>query len=407
MPRQSTVLFISEDNERIKDIMKAEPLLEQIKIQCAGSESEGLDLLSSFPDIPVFVFHTSPESGAFDLSKSLSNHFPEITVTIMTYTIINSDQENNISDNSMVLPLPETSIDYALVIQQGVRTHNNQIRAAEQLQSITDEKTSAEETTRSLMKAYQDIANLVHCGQRLQETIDRDEGCEIISDALKDVGLNSTIVFKDKDGVKNEIRQLSNTSGKHFKVFGECARLYFADIKYAGYIDVESADGEAFDENAMSDPLHLIRNQFMAFLDRFGHIEEKEQLLEGYMAILSKLENIIKNADFSKKTQNVRKELENDTEGIFNILDKMREKVPAEVVPWVDEVELSLQFADKVSQQINSLASILRELLGTINPSLAKELEAESNESTQSVLNENEAEGQRKSVDELLESLGV
>ena len=82
----------------------------------------------------------------------------------------------------------------------------------------------------------------------------------------------------------------------------------------------------------------------------------------------------------------------------------MREKVSEEVIPWVDEVELSLQFADRVSQQINSVTSILRELLGTINPSLEDELEAETNESTQSVLQEPE---EQKSVDDLLESLGM
>ena len=130
-------------------------------------------------------------------------------------------------------------------------------------------------------------------------------------------------------------------------------------------------------------------------------------MLEGYKAILDKLEEIIKNADVSGKTQKIRKDLENDTESIFNILDKIREKVPEDVVPWVNEIELSLQFADKVSQQVNSLASILRELLGTINPSMADELQSESNESTKSVFSEEEDEGKRKSVDELLESLGV
>jgi hypothetical protein len=276
---------------------------------------------------------------------------------------------------------------------------------SEQYESIIEEKKRAEEAARAFMRSYQDLASLVHCGQQVQETLDLDGCCQIITDALKDLGLECSIVFKDDDESKKEIRQLTEDSARHFQVMNESARMYFADLQYAGYIDIKSENGEPFDEDRLSDPLHLIRNQLMAFLDRFGRIEEKEQLLEGYKAILNKLEEIIQDADFSRKSQKVRNELANDTESIFNILEKMREKVSEDVIPWVDEVELSLQFADKVSQQINSLTSILRDLLGTINPSLAHELEGEKNESTQSVLDDSGSD--KKSVDELLESLGM
>jgi hypothetical protein len=404
MSGQDNVLFLEENSSRREQIKQAEELLGQAKIHFAGSEPEANDLLSSMPDIPVFVVHNPPELDAFALSKSLSGSFPESSVTILIDQEVKAGQDDSDTDNLLLLPIPAMATEYALVVRQGIHTHRNNVNIARELKRVTDEKTGMQEATREIMKSYQDLSSLVHCGQQVQETMELSECQRIITDALKTLGLNCTIVMEDDEGNKKEVRRISEDPGAHFKVEDKDAKIYFADHKYAGYIDAHPASGESFDVDRLSDPLHLIRNQLMSFLDRYGRIEEKEQLLEGYKAILNKLEEIIKNADVSRKTQKVRKELESDTESIFNILDKMREKVSEEVIPWVDEVELSLQFADRVSQQINSVTSILRELLGTINPSLEDELEAEKNESTQSVLQEPE---EQKSVDDLLESLGM
>jgi CheY-like chemotaxis protein len=404
MSGQDNVLFIEEDSTRLEQIKQAEQLLGQAKIHFAGSGPEAIDLLTSMPDIPLFIVHNPPELDAFDMTKSLSGLFPESSVTILMDQEVEAGQDHSNADNVLLLPIPAMATEYALVVRQGIHAHRNAVHIARKLKSVTDEKTGMQEATRAIMKSYQDLSSLVHCGQQVQETMDLNECNQIITDALKTLGLDCTILLEDDEGSKKEIRRISEDPGTHFEVADKDAKIYFADHKYAGYIDAHPANGESFDVDRLSDPLHLIRNQLMAFLDRYGRIEEKEQLLEGYKAILNKLEEIIKNADVSRKTQKVRKELESDTESIFNILDKMREKVSEDVIPWVDEVELSLQFADRVSQQINSVTSILRELLGTINPSLEDELEAEKNESTQSVLQEPE---EQKSVDDLLESLGM
>jgi CheY-like chemotaxis protein len=404
MSGQDNVLFIEEDSTRLEQIKQAEQLLGQAKIHFAGSGPEAIDLLTSMPDIPLFIVHNPPELDAFDMTKSLSGLFPESSVTILMDQEVEAGQDHSNADNVLLLPIPAMATEYALVVRQGIHAHRNAVHIARKLKSVTDEKTGMQEATRAIMKSYQDLSSLVHCGQQVQETMDLNECNQIITDALKTLGLDCTILLEDDEGSKKEIRRISEDPGTHFEVADKDAKIYFADHKYAGYIDAHPANGESFDVDRLSDPLHLIRNQLMAFLDRYGRIEEKEQLLEGYKAILNKLEEIIKNADVSRKTQKVRKELENDTESIFNILDKMREKVSEDVIPWVDEVELSLQFADRVSQQINSVTSILRELLGTINPSLEDELEAEKNESTQSVLQEPD---EQKSVDDLLESLGM
>ena len=401
---QNNVLFIENSSSRIQEIKEAGQLLGQAKIHFAGSGPDALDMLASMPDIPLFIVHNPPELNAFDVTKSLSLLFPESSVTILADHELTPAQDDSDAGNIPLLPIPRTATEYALLVRQGIHAHRNTIHIARKLKSVTEEKTGIQEATRSIMKSYQDLSSLVHCGQKVQETMDLVECSRIITDALKTLGLNGTIVLEDDEGSIKEIRRISENPGTHFTVTDTNAKIYFAGPKYAGYIDAHPADGDRFDVDRLSDPLHLIRNQLMAFLDRYSRIEEKEQLLEGYKAILNKLEDIIKNADFSKKTQKVRKELESDTESIFNILDRMREKVSEDVVPWVDEVELSLQFADRVSQQINSLASILRELLGTINPSLECDLDEEKNESSQSVLRE---PAEQKSVDDLLESLGM
>ncbi len=405
MSAKNDVLFIEENNKRIEQIKQAEPLLEHTKIHFAKSVAEAIKVLSSLHDIPVFITHSSPGLDGLNVTKSLISSFPEISVTIMTDIMITADQNDTSNDHVLMLPKPDTTSDFALVIQQGILTHRSKIRTALQVKSVSDEKNEMEHVTRGIMKSYQDLSNIVHCGQQVQETMDLNECFKIIIDALHKLGLDCTITLNDDENEKKKIRQISADPSGHFQITGESARIYFADHKYAGHIDSRSVNGDAFDEDRLSDPFHLIRNQLLTFLDRFGRIEEREQLLIGYKGILSKLEDILKNADFSRKAQKVKKELENDSESIFNILDKIREKVSADVIPWVEEVEISLQFADRVSQQINSLTSILRELLSTINPELSDNIESEKKESTQSVLDDSASE--QSSVDDLLESLGM
>jgi len=121
--------------------------------------------------------------------------------------------------------------------------------------------------------------------------------------------------------------------------------------------------------------------------------------------VLNKLEEIVDTSDFNRKTQHVREGIAGNTETIIKILDKLRNEVSEDVIPWIDEAEMSLQFADKVSQQINTLTSTLREVLCIMNPELAVEFSAQGQESSESVCEENA--GCQQDVDDLLSSLGM
>ena len=200
-------------------------------------------------------------------------------------------------------------------------------------------------------------------------------------------------------------RKLANNSARHFEVKDDRAILYFSKGHYSGLISLKTLNGVPFDMDRFGDLIHLIKNQLTAFLERLISIEEREKLYAGYKAILDKLEDMIMSSGISKKAYNVQKELESDTENIFQLLDKIRSKAPDDIAPWLDEVEINLQFSDKVSQQINSLAGILRELLSVLNPELADELKAKNQESANSIL---ESSPQAKQeVEDLLASLGM
>jgi hypothetical protein len=183
------------------------------------------------------------------------------------------------------------------------------------------------------------------------------------------------------------------------------AILYFSKGAYSGCIRLKTLNGVPFDIDRFADLTHLIKNQLIAFLERLISIEEREKLYAGYKAILDKLEDMIMSSGISKKAYNVQKVLENDTENIFQLLDKIRSKAPDDIAPWLDEVEINLQFADKVSQQINSLAGILRELLSVLNPEMTDELKAKNQESANSIL-QSSAET-KQDVEDLLASLGM
>lgn len=265
-------------------------------------------------------------------------------------------------------------------------------------------KASAEAAAAVFMRSQQDLASLVHCGQELQECFDLTEACNKIVEALNELGLDCAITFVEDKKLQQEIRGLALATTTHFKIEDYSARLYFAQCEYAGYISARTRNDEPFDAERFSDLLHLFKNQLCAFLERLVRAEEREKLLVGYKNILSKLEEIIRCSDFSAKSKHVRIGIENDTEGVFDILDKIREKVPEEIRPWTDEAEIQLQFADRVTQQINHLAGVLRELIRVLNPELAILVEEEDQVSSQGICAQST---DQNDINGLLNSLGL
>ena len=124
MAGKSDILFITDDGLHIKEITEDDRLLRQTKIHFAKSGAQAIDILSSMPEIPVFIIHALPDINGVNISRSLSKQFPGILTILMTDHQLDIDQEHDNCDSSLVLPLPETQEDYAMVIRQGIRTHN-------------------------------------------------------------------------------------------------------------------------------------------------------------------------------------------------------------------------------------------------------------------------------------------
>jgi hypothetical protein len=272
------------------------------------------------------------------------------------------------------------------------------VKSSDSIESIT-------QAANAFMSSHQDLATLVHCGQELQGDLNLEDACERIIASLKDIGLETAITFSENAEEAAMYHKLSNDSAKHFQVQDDKATLFFSKETHSGCINLKTLNSEPFDMDRFADLIHLIKNQFIVFLDRLDSIEEREKLFTGYKAILDKLEKMIMSSEISKKADNVQKELENDTVNIFQILEKIRKKVPDDVAPLLNEVEINLQFADKVSQQINSLVGIIRELLSVLNPELEEENKAKNEESASSIFDTSPEAKQE--VEDLLASLGM
>ncbi len=271
--------------------------------------------------------------------------------------------------------------------------------------ALEGSKRKVVEDADALMQLYEDLAGLVHCGQLLQETLDREKACRRIVETFNGLGMECAIHFEEDPSKQAEIREWISRNVQEPPEEDGTVRVCFSKAIYVGSMKVRSLRKNSIDDGRLVDLVHLFKNQLVAFLDRHHRIQEREKILGLYKAVLNKLEEIVDASDFNRKTQTVREGIAGNTETIVKILDKLRVEVPEYVLPWIDEVEMSLQFADKVSQQINTLTGTLREILCVMNPELAVEFNAQEQESSASVCRE--APGSQQDVDDLLASLGM
>ncbi len=379
----------------------------------ASGEQAGLSV-DSFPSLPdaldameylqydaVVVTADLPCGGTVQggVTRLKTTHPEVLGAFLLGDDLEQSDLGFDLNEQFICMAEPRSRRDADLVLSviRRIASERRELRrSAREIQGATG-------AAQAFMQSHQELAGIVHCGQEIQGELDLERACEKITTALEGLGLESSIHFVEEADVA-EYKQIAADPERHLEVEGSSARLYFATGAFAGRIDVRVSSGERFDMDRYGDLLHLVRNQLLAFLERLGSLEEREKLLSGYKAILDKLEAIIEASDVSGKTSMIRKELENDTENIFNLLDRMRETTSEEMVPWLDQVEMSLQFSDRVSQQINALAGVIREILAVMRPEEDTAATEENKISSNSVL---EPAEKRQEADAILASLGL
>jgi hypothetical protein len=400
------IISLDADNCSVKIISEAEAILKNIKIKLAHSDKEASNLVQSMHGSDAVVVFLIHDMDGYNVSEKLLTDCPDLRkIFIVRNMGVEKLSDKIDNEKYLIFPFPASGNDLALLLNQVLKFEKQRYCLEKEVKKSSDSIESVTQAANAFMRSHQDLATLVHCGQEIQGDINLEDACERIISSLKDIELYTDITFAKNPEETDLYRKLANDSARHFEVKGDRAILYFSKGHYSGLISLKTFNGDPFDIERFADLIHLIKNQLTAFLERLISIEEREKLYAGYKAILDQLEDMIMSSEISKKAYNVQKELENDTENIFQLLDKIREKAPDDIAPWLDEVEIKLQFADKVSQQINSLAGILRELLSVLNPEMADELKAKNQESANSIL-ESSPEAKQE-VEDLLASLGM
>jgi hypothetical protein len=379
---------------------------ENVRTLLVDTEEEAVELLDSCPGASVLISHSPPERDAFSISDALARRFPEIQCTVVLDEMTSGITAGlPVSDHTMIIEKPRSEAASALMFRQMARSARSRWKEREECRALEKSKKLMEEYAGALIQLHEDLAGLVHCGQYLQETLDLEEACRLVVDTLKDLGMECSIDFEDEPKKQAKIRERIRNTYNHSLSEDGSVRVFFSKADYAGSMKVRPLETISSDDGRLVDLVHLFKNQLVAFLDRYHRMEEREKILGLYKAVLNKLEEIVDASDFHRKTQHVRKGIASNTETIVKILGKLRDEVPEDVIPWIDEAEMSLQFADKVSQQINTLTGTLREVLCIMNPELAVEFNAQSQESSESVCEANV--GSQQDVDDLLASLGM
>lgn len=131
-------------------------------------------------------------------------------------------------------------------------------------------------------------------------------------------------------------------------------------------------------------------------------VQDREILLKANHVLLGRLDDMLGELSLQTKLETVRKDLGEVTEGIFNLLDNLRDKVnEEEALGFIEKIQLSLQFTDRMGQQINEISKMIRKIQNLIK---GEDEEHESaDESTPSVLMEKK---DQKEIDDLLDDLG-
>lgn len=390
------------------------PFTQPTEEVCSGNvrtffvdtKEEAEELLDTCSEASVLISHAPPERNGFSISDALTRKFPETQCTVVLDEMTPDITDGvPVSDHMMIVEKPKSEAASALMFRQMAQSARSRWIERKEYRALKVSKRLVEEHADALIRLHEDLAGLVHCGQYLQETLDLKEACRLLVDTFKDLGMECTIEFVKDPAKHPEIRERARGAYKDSFSEDGSVRVFFSKADYAGSMNVRPVGGIAPDDGRLIDLVHLFKNQFVAFLDRFHRMEEREKILGLYNAVLEKLEEIVNTSDFNRKTQHVRDGIAGNTETIVKILDKLRDEVPEDVVHWIDEAEMSLQFADKVSQQINTLTGTLREVLCIMNPELAIEFSAQGQESSASVCEVNA--GSQQDVDDLLAGLGM
>jgi len=133
-----------------------------------------------------------------------------------------------------------------------------------------------------------------------------------------------------------------------------------------------------------------------------GLVRDKENLLKVNKVLLGRLQHMFEEVSLHTKLSTMKKNVGEASEHIYSQLEMLRSKInEKDALSFLNEIEMSLQFGDILSQQINEIAKISHKLHHLIQGSEDQEVPG-AQESSNSVLM---AKADQGKIEHLIESL--
>lgn len=132
--------------------------------------------------------------------------------------------------------------------------------------------------------------------------------------------------------------------------------------------------------------------------------QDKANLMKANESLLAKVQTIFEEESLSSKIDMLKKGVAGGSNKIAEQLDKVRDMTDdSEMREFIDQVELSLEFGDRTSQQLNEIAKTVQKLHSLISDDVEEDPNITA-ASSASVFMEKKDQGE---IDDLLSSLGL
>jgi DNA-binding response OmpR family regulator len=149
-----------------------------------------------------------------------------------------------------------------------------------------------------------------------------------------------------------------------------------------------------------------------SILKRIALQRDRRNLLKINQAMVDQVKNVVEGFSTVKTIDGSKSDLVQDSATLFDLLEQVREAVMTDkkdvAVSHIDTAQMSLQFIDRVSQQLNEFVKVIHRINGIVQKHEEQDdlsdIDAIMNASSSSVLSKRVEQDE---VDDLLSSLGI
>ncbi|THB66424.1 MAG: response regulator [Gammaproteobacteria bacterium] len=154
-----------------------------------------------------------------------------------------------------------------------------------------------------------------------------------------------------------------------------------------------------------------VKSRVISVLNAIRLKKDKENLLKCNKVILGKIRQLLSDLTVLKQVDCMKSDIAQGSATLLDYLDQARLNVTngniSDALHAIDDAEMSLQFSDRASQQINEMVKVINQITLIMSDDAdndASDRKSLENSSTDSVLSRKHDQSE---VDDLLDSLGI